>query len=91
MKYLRQPHISGVVLVLGSSKLTFVARFLEHTIALDDFNKSVCLTAALKPILARGAEGRGSILSAARVPVASQDNQILIIFNNLITLARRSY
>ncbi|KAI3571723.1 hypothetical protein IWW34DRAFT_894881 [Fusarium oxysporum f. sp. albedinis] len=63
MKYLRQPHISGVVLVLGSSKLTFVTRFLEHTIALDDFNKSVCLTAALKPILARGAEGRGSILN----------------------------
>ncbi|KAJ9427881.1 hypothetical protein QL093DRAFT_2585296 [Fusarium oxysporum] len=51
-----------LVLVLGSSKLTFVAGFLEHTIALDDFNKSVCLTAALKPILARGAEGLGSIL-----------------------------
>ncbi|KAH7463345.1 hypothetical protein FOMA001_g18232 [Fusarium oxysporum f. sp. matthiolae] len=91
MKYLRQQDISGVVLVLGSSKLTLVVRFLEHTIALDDFNKSVCLTAALKPLSAHGAEGPGSILSATRVSVASQDNQILIIFNDLITLARRSY
>ncbi|KAH7208422.1 Asparaginase/glutaminase [Fusarium redolens] len=91
MKYLRRPEISGVVLVLGSSKLTLVARFLEHTIALDYFNKSVCLTAAPKPLTAHGAEGPGSILSATKVSVASHDNRILIVFNDLITLARRSY
>ncbi|KAG5788328.1 hypothetical protein H9Q69_012605 [Fusarium xylarioides] len=89
IEYLRRPEISGVVVVTGTTTMHLVARFIEHTIPL--FNKTIVLTGAIKPLTAYGAEGPGNILSAIQTVATHRLNRVVILMDNEIMLARRSY
>ncbi|KAI8710786.1 Asparaginase [Fusarium sp. LHS14.1] len=79
------PHVQGIVLLLGTDLLSEVAVFLALTVTTP---KPIVMTGAILPHGAFGADGPGNILAAVRTAAtkswSSEGHEVVIVIQNKI-------
>jgi L-asparaginase len=79
------PHIQGIVLLLGTDLLSEVAALLALTVT---SHKPIVMTGAILPHKAIGADGPGNILAAVRTAAtkgwSSEGHEVVIVIQNKI-------